>query len=227
MIFRQLFDPASSTFTYLVADEPSREAVLVDPVADRVGSDYLPLLATLGLRLVWVLDTHVHPGATSAAGALHAATGARTARHEATTAADVDLRLRDGDVLHAGTIPIRVLHTPGHTPCHVALVVAGDRVLTGDALLVGGCGRAEWPHGDPGQLWDSVTHRLFTLPDATRVFPGHDQRGGPVSTIGVERTANPRFLSRTRAAFIREMTAPGQPAHAPRFAHDHADAATP
>ncbi len=211
MIFRQLFDTETSTYTYLVGDERTCEAAIFDPVREHVASDYLPLLSDLALRLVYVFDTHVHADHVTGAGALRAATGAKTALHESTRAACVDIRLKDGDVLWVGSIPVQAIHTPGHTPCHLSYVVHHDRVLTGDALLIGGCGRTDFQGGDAGALYDSITQRLFTLPDATLVYPGHDYRGQTVSTIGKEKASNARLSGRTRAEFIELMNNLGLP----------------
>lgn len=211
MIFRQLFDPESSTFTYLVADEAAREAILFDPVRDLVSDWYLRLLRDLSLRLVYVCDTHVHADHITGSGALREATGARTALHERAPVECIDVRLKDEQTLHVGDIQVQGIHTPGHTPCHLSYLVDNQRVLTGDALLIGGCGRTDFQGGDPGTLYDSVTERLFTLPDATLLSPGHDYRGNTQSTIGSERGTNPRFVGKSRLEFIDLMNNLGLP----------------
>ncbi len=211
MMFQQLFDSESSTYTYLVADAATREAALFDPVRDEVHPRYLPLLRDLSLRLVYVFDTHVHADHITGAAALRDATGARTALHELAGAAGVDVPLRDGQVLLVGAIAVRALHTPGHTPCHVSYLVNGDRVLTGDALLIGGCGRTDFQGGDAEVLYDSVTGRLFGLPGDTVVYPGHDYRGNVESTIAAERRTNSRFAGRSREEFVELMRNLGLP----------------
>jgi glyoxylase-like metal-dependent hydrolase (beta-lactamase superfamily II) len=216
MLFRQLFDGESSTYTYLVADEATREAALVDTVREQVDRD-AKLLAELGLRLKCVLETHVHADHVTAAGELRRRTGARTyvAREDGPACADEGLV--DGDEVTLGeSVVLRVIATPGHTAgCLSYLVgtrapgeVRFDRVLTGDALFVRGCGRTDFQGGDAGTLFDSVTKRLFTLGDDVLVYPGHDYRGMTASTIGEEKRWNPRLgAGKTRSEFVSLMGA--------------------
>ncbi len=202
MLIRQLFDPQTSTFTYLIADLETREAALIDPVLEQLDRD-LGLLRDLGLTLVHVLETHVHADHVTAAGRLRERTGARTCA-SAAGAPCIDVRLGDGDVVHVGAIPISVLATPGHTDDGLSYRVDGA-VFTGDTLLVRGCGRADFQNGDAGALHDSITRTLFALPDETVVYPGHDYRGHTASTIGEEKRCNPRLVGRDRAGFIELM----------------------
>ena len=191
MIFRQLFDKESSTYTYLLGDEATGEAALIDPVVEQVGRD-LHLLEELGLRLTVVLDTHVHADHVTGAGTLRDRTGARThfsARGGPTCA---DVLLADGDTVAIGGLSLRALATPGHTDSCMSYVL-GDRVFTGDALLVRGCGRTDFQEGDSSTLWSSVHDKLFALSDATYVYPAHDYRGHTCSTIGEEKKSNPRL----------------------------------
>ena len=208
MIFRQLFDAESSTYTYLLADPATREAVLIDAVREQVDRD-LGLLVELDLELVYVLDTHVHADHVTGAGALRDRTGARTVVG-GRAAPCADVHVGHGDVLRAGSLEIHVLATPGHTDDSVSYVV-GDRVFTGDALLVRGTGRTDFQNGDAGALYDSITRVLFALPDATQVFPAHDYRGHTATTIGEEKRFNPRVAGKSRDEFValmRELNLP-------------------
>ncbi len=202
MILRQLFDKESSTYTYLVADEATREAALVDAVLGQVERD-LSLVSELGLTLKFILETHVHADHVTAAGVLRDRTGAKTAA-SAIGAPCVDLALRHGDALTLGVHPITVLATPGHTDDGLSFLT-GAHVMTGDTLLIRGCGRADFQNGDPGALYDSIHNILFNLPDETVVLPGHDYRGFTSSTIGEEKGLNPRLANRSRDAFITLM----------------------
>ncbi|MCG5056367.1 MAG: MBL fold metallo-hydrolase [Myxococcales bacterium] len=202
MIFRQLFDPESSTYTYLVADPGTGDAALVDPVREQVERD-LKLLADLGLRLSLVLETHVHADHVTAAGLLRERTGARTVASER-GAPCADLRVNHGETLKLGQLDVKVLATPGHTDDSLSFLI-GDRVFTGDALLIRGSGRTDFQNGSPEHLWHSLTQVLFALPDETLVFPGHDYKGQTVSTIGEEKRHNPRLAGKTREEFIELM----------------------
>lgn len=208
MILRQLFDKESSTYTYLVADPATREAALVDPVREQVDRD-LALLSELGLTLTWVLETHVHADHVTAAGLLRERTGARTAA-SAVGAPCVDRQLADGDVVEVGGVSITALATPGHTDDGISFKVGGF-VLTGDTLLVRGCGRADFQNGSPETLYDSITQVLFALPDDTVVLPGHDYKGFSTTTIGEEKRHNPRVAGKSRAEFTAIMNALGLP----------------
>ncbi len=208
MIFRQLFDAESSTYTYLLADLATREAVLIDPVREQVERD-LKMLGELGLRLIYVLDTHVHADHVTGAGALRERTGARTVvgAHVAPCA---DIHVRHGDLLRVGALEIRVLATPGHTDDSVSYLV-GDRVFTGDAMLVRGNGRTDFQNGDAVTLYDSITRVLFALPDTTMVYPAHDYQGHTATTIGEEKRWNPRIAGKSREDFVaimRELNLP-------------------
>lgn len=208
MIFRQLFDFESSTYTYLVADPVTRRAALVDPVREQVDRDLL-LVAELGLELAWVLETHVHADHVTGAAILRDRTGARTvSSHRG--AACADLHVGDGDVIRVGELELRVLETPGHTDDSVSYV-AGDRVLTGDGLTIRGAGRTDFQNGDPRRLYDSITRVLFALPDETFVYPGHDYRGQTVSTIGEEKRHNPRVAGKSVEEFVTIMNGLGLP----------------
>lgn len=208
MILRQLFDKESSTYTYLVADPTTRQAALIDPVLEQVDRD-LALVAELGVSLTWVLETHVHADHVTAAGSLRERTGAKTAA-SAVGAPCVDRALKDRDVIALGDVRITALETPGHTDDGLSFTV-GDYVLTGDTLLIRGCGRADFQNGSPEALYESITEVLFALPDETVVLPGHDYKGFTASTIGEERRHNPRVAGRTKEEFAAIMNALGLP----------------
>lgn len=208
MILRQLFDAESSTYTYLVADAETREAALVDPVKEHVERD-LKLLGELGLRLTYVLETHVHADHVTAASLLRDRTGAKTVA-SGKGAPCVDVHVGDRDQVRVGSVTLTALATPGHTDDGVSWLAEGH-VLTGDTLLIRGCGRTDFQNGDAGQLWDSITKVLFALPDETVVLPGHDYKGLTRSTIGEEKKHNPRVAGRTREEFVALMGSLGLP----------------
>jgi len=202
MIFRQLFDQESSTYTYLLGDTATGAAALVDPVLEQADRD-LALVQELGLRLTHVLETHVHADHVTAAGLLRQRTGCRTVGSPS-GAACTDLSVQDGDIIHIGGLEARVIATPGHTDDSLTYHI-GDKLFTGDALLIRTCGRTDFQNGDAGALFDAIHGRLFTLPDSTHVYPGHDYKGRTVSTIGEEKQHNARLAGRTRDDFISLM----------------------
>ena len=195
----QLFDAPSSTYTYIVADEVSRDAAIIDPVLAHADRD-LAELARHGLNLRWILDTHVHADHETGANALKTTLGAATAVGAACGSVGHDRALSEGDVLPLGSRAIRIIATPGHTPG--SLTYHWERnIFTGDSLLIEGCGRTDFQNGSSDQLYDSVTRKLFSLPDDTVVWPGHDYRFRGSSTIGHEKRHNPRFAGKDCAAF--------------------------
>ena len=203
MLFRQLFDSESSTYTYLLADEATGDAALIDPVREQLERD-LRICRELGLTLRYAFDTHVHADHITAAGDLRERTGASTV--SCVTGADcASVHLSHGGEVRIGGLVLKALATPGHTDDSLSFFVE-DRVFTGDALLIRGCGRTDFQNGSPAQLYDSVTQVLFALPDRTLLYPGHDYTGQTMSTIGEERRHNPRLASKTREEFIALMT---------------------
>ncbi len=204
MLFRQMFDSESSTYTYLLADLEQKEAILVDPVLEQVERD-LKLLQELGLTLRYCLETHIHADHITGTGKLRELTGCLDILPENAQAECANRHIQDEETLELGAIILKAIATPGHTDSHMAYLVNGERVLTGDALFIRGCGRTDFQNGDAGTLYNSVTKKLFTLPDATLVYPAHDYRGHTVSTIGEEKQWNPRFANRDKNNFIELM----------------------
>jgi sulfur dioxygenase len=207
MIFRQMFDRESYTYTYLLGDEQTREAVLIDPV-DTELSLYSRLLEELDLKLVLALDTHVHADHVTALGLLREKTGCATMVGSEGEVDCASAGLEDGQLLEVGDIVIRVLFTPGHTNDSFSFIVADDGatyLFSGDTLLIRGTGRTDFQNGSAADLYDSLHNKLLTLPDETLVYPGHDYKGWTVSTIGEEKINNPRLEPPTKDAFIELM----------------------
>jgi glyoxylase-like metal-dependent hydrolase (beta-lactamase superfamily II) len=203
VIFRQLFDRESCTYTYLLGCRDSREALLIDPVVANA-DDYCCLLEELELRLVVAADTHVHADHITALGALRDRLGCVTVMGEQAHAACVSRAVGDGDSFAAGSVSLRVVYTPGHTDDSYCFVMA-DRVFTGDTLLIRGTGRCDFQNGDPLAAYRSLFERVLALPDDTLVYPGHDYRGNTVSTIGEERRWNPRLQVRSAEEYAALM----------------------
>jgi sulfur dioxygenase len=203
MLFRQLFDPQSSTYTYLLASRPGGEALLIDPVQDQTAR-YLQLVQELGLRLVIAIDTHTHADHITALGDLRSASGCVTLMGERTRAECVTARFRDGESIGFDGVRLRAMYTPGHTDESFSLV-GEDRVFTGDALLIRGTGRTDFQNGDPLAAYDSIFNKLLRLPDETLVYPAHDYRGWTVSSIGEEKLWNPRLQVRSAEEYAGVM----------------------
>ena len=191
MIFRQLFEPVSSTYTYLLGCQATGKAVLIDPVISAVERD-LAELSRLGLKLAYSLDTHIHADHITAGLELKKRTGSLIAAPAIDALPCTDEGLEEGRDLVVGSLRLQPIHTPGHTDGHFAYL-AGDRLFTGDALLIDGCGRTDFQNGNADDLFHSVREKLFRLPDDTLVYPGHDYQDRRVSTIAQEKKRNPRL----------------------------------
>jgi glyoxylase-like metal-dependent hydrolase (beta-lactamase superfamily II)/rhodanese-related sulfurtransferase len=193
MIFRQLFDPQSSTYTYLLGDDRSREAVIVDPVFEQAGRD-VALVKELGLTLRWTLETHVHADHVTGAWLLKRQLGSRIALAQSGGAEGADLYLVHGDRIDFGRRHLRIRATPGHTNGCLSYVLDDESLaLTGDCLLIRGSGRTDFQQGDPRAMFRSIHAQIFTLPEACLLYPGHDYRGLTVTSVGEERRFNPRL----------------------------------
>ncbi len=204
MIFHQLFEKETSTYTYLLADSDSKEAVLIDPVLETVERD-LKLIQELGLKLIYVLDTHIHADHVTAAGEIRKRLGIKTAVSHGAKVDCADLTMKDGTEIKFGKHLLKVLETPGHTDSCISLVCEG-RVFTGDALLIRGNGRTDFQQGSSDRLYESINQKLFALPANTQVFPAHDYNGQTSSTIEMEMEFNPRVGQRkTKQEFIEIM----------------------
>lgn len=199
----QLFDPASSTYTYVLVDAATRDALIIDPVDEQVERD-LAVLREHGLKLQWTVETHAHADHITSAGQLAEHAGAKTAAPAGCGITTAAVQLADGDTLQFGGETLKALHTPGHTAGSMSFLWRGH-VFTGDTLLIHGCGRTDFQSGSAEALYKSLTEVLFTLPDATVVWPGHDYQGRTHSTIGAEKAGNPRVAGKTLAEFVRTM----------------------
>ena len=191
IIFRQLFDYDTWTYTYLLADPDTKEGILIDSVKEQVDRD-LKLLEELEIKLVYLLETHVHADHVTGAGEIRKATGAKIVYGAAANISCADIGVQDGEKLTFGSTFIQVIATPGHTDGCTSYFIE-DKIFTGDTLLIRGCGRTDFQQGSSAGLWESVTGKLFTLPDATEVYPAHNYKGVMASTIGEEKKFNARL----------------------------------
>lgn len=203
MIFRQLFDSASSTYTYLLASRAGGEALLIDPVLEQTDR-YLQLLEELHVELVKAVDTHVHADHITALGDLRERTGCVTLMGEQSRATCVSMTVRDGEIIDVDGVKLTALYTPGHTDDSYSFVME-DRVFTGDTLLIRGTGRTDFQNGDPYAQYESIFARLLQLPEETLVYPGHDYKGWTVSTIGEEKRHNPRLQVKSADEYAEIM----------------------
>ena len=206
MIFRQFIDPETSTHTYLLADDSTREAVLIDPVLEHFDRDRT-LLRELDLTLRYTLETHVHADHITAAGLFRKEQGSEVAVSAAAGVDAADIKFKDGDAIRFGSTTLEVCSTPGHTAGCVTYV-CHDRgmAFTGDALLIRGCGRTDFQQGDASLLFRSVRNKIFALPDETLLFPGHDYKGRMVTSVAEEKRFNPRLgLDKSEADFVAIM----------------------
>jgi sulfur dioxygenase len=209
MIFRQLFDSTSGTYTYLLASRRGGEALIIDPVLEKVDR-YLQLVRELDVKLVKAVDTHLHADHITGLGALRDRTHCITVMGEQTHADVVSMRVAEGDSVEIDGVRLDVLYTPGHTDDSYSFRMA-DRVFTGDTLLIRGTGRTDFQNGDPRAQYDSIFNKLLKLPDATLVYPAHDYKGDTVSTIGEEKLHNPRLRVKSMdeyAALMNNLNLP-------------------
>jgi len=203
MLFRQLFERDSGTYTYLIAGRTGGEALLIDPVRAEL-SQYLRLIDELDLRLVFAIDTHVHADHITALGDLRTETNCATLMGAQSKAECVSRKISDGERLKVDGLELRALHTPGHTDDSYSFVM-NDRVFTGDTLLIRGTGRTDFQNGDAGVQYESLFGKLLQLPEQTLVYPAHDYKGWTVSTIAEERAHNPRLRVRSKQEYIKLM----------------------
>jgi glyoxylase-like metal-dependent hydrolase (beta-lactamase superfamily II) len=203
MIFRQLFDNVSSTYTYLIASRRGGEALIIDPVLEKVDR-YIQLVAELDLKLVKAVDTHLHADHITGLGALRDRTHCITVMGERSKVDVVSMRLSEGDKLTIEGVALDVLYTPGHTDDSYSFLMR-DRVFTGDTLLIRGTGRTDFQNGDPRAQYDSIFNKLLRLPDETMIFPAHDYKGETVSTIGEEKAFNPRLQVKSIDQYVDLM----------------------
>ncbi|MGB0954977.1 MAG: MBL fold metallo-hydrolase [Panacagrimonas sp.] len=207
MIFRQMFEPVSSTYTYLLASGPGREALIIDPVKEKL-EQYLAVINDLDLKLVRAIDTHTHADHITALGDLRDRTGCVTMMGEFTKAQCVSQSVSQGETIDVDGIKLDSIYTPGHTDESFSFVLNPAKpkaVFTGDVLLIRGSGRTDFQGGDPNKSWDSIVNKLFKLPDETTLYPGHDYKGWTASSIGEEKRANPRIAGKTQSEYVDIM----------------------
>src|SRR5947209_4943125 len=203
MIFRQLFDSVSGTYTYLLASQRGGETLIIDPVLEKI-QRYIQLIKELDLRLVKAVDTHLHADHITGLGALRDHTHCITVMGEMSKADVVSMRLSDGDQLTIEGVSLEAIYTPGHTDDSYSFVMS-DRVFTGDTLLIRGTGRTDFQNGDARAQYDSIFNRLLKLPEETLVYPAHDYKGDTVSTIGEEKRYNPRLQVKSIDDYVELM----------------------
>lgn len=203
MIFRQLFDSTSSTYTYLIASRSGGEAALIDPVKEQVPL-YLQLIKQLQLKLIMAIDTHTHADHMTGLGDLRDAVDCRTMMGAQTKADCVSVRVTDGEKISLDGITLEAIYTPGHTDDSYSFRLE-DRIFTGDTLLIRGTGRTDFQNGNARVQYDSLFHRLLTLPEQTFVYPAHDYKGWTVSTIGEEIRHNPRLQVQSVEEYVEIM----------------------
>ena len=191
MIFEQLFDQKSSTYTYIIASGEGREALIIDPVIEH-SDEYSTILKNLDLKLVKVIDTHIHADHISALNELNKRTNCIRVMGEKSKSEVIDLRIKDGEKINVEEVELQAIYTPGHTDCSYSFLM-NDRVFTGDTLLINGSGRTDFQNGNAYDAYDSIFNKLLKLPEKTLVFPAHDYNGKKFSTIENEKNKNPRL----------------------------------
>ena len=204
MIFKQLFDNKSSTYTYLIASSNGREALIIDPVEENV-AEYVKLLEELNLKLVKVIDTHIHADHITGASKLKNKTNCTTIMGENSPAETVDLKLKDGEIIKVDQLEIKALYTPGHTSDSYSFLM-NNYLFSGDTLLINGTGRTDFQNGSSEDAYHSLFDKLLKLPEETLLYPGHDYNGKKVSTIGDEKKFNPRLQVDSINQYIEIMS---------------------
>ena len=204
MIFRQVFDNKSSTYTYLIASAKGREAVIIDPVIENVES-YIKLLNELDLKLVKVIDTHIHADHVTGASKLKLATNCSTLMGEHTPADAVEIKVKDDEIIKIDQIEIKAMYTPGHTSDSYSFLM-DNCLFSGDTLLINGTGRTDFQNGSSKDAYNSIFNRLLKLPEDTILYPGHDYNGKESSTIGNEKKFNPRLQVKNVDEYVELMS---------------------
>ena len=204
MIFRQVFDNKSSTYTYLIASAKGREAIIIDPVLENVKS-YINLLNELDLKLVKVIDTHIHADHITGATELKKSTNCSTIMGEHTPADAVEIKVKDDEIIKIDQIEIRAMYTPGHTSDSYSFLM-NNHLFSGDTLLINGTGRTDFQNGNSKDAYNSIFNRLLKLPEDTLLYPGHDYNGNEFSTIGIERKFNPRLQVKNVDEYVELMS---------------------
>jgi glyoxylase-like metal-dependent hydrolase (beta-lactamase superfamily II) len=203
MIFEQLFDTKSSTYTYIISSGKGREALIIDPVIEHT-NEYIKVLKNLDLKLVKVIDTHIHADHITALNELNKRTNCTRIMGEKSKSEVIDLRIKDGETIKVESIEIKSIYTPGHTDCSYCYLM-NDRVFTGDTLLINGTGRTDFQSGSPYDAYDSLFNRLLKLPEKTLIFPAHDYNGEKNSTIENEKNNNPRLQVNSKEEYAEIM----------------------
>ena len=204
MIFKQIFDQKSSTYTYLIASAKGREALIIDPVVENV-EDYIRLLTNLDLKLVKVIDTHIHADHVTGAGKLRDKTKCVTIMGEHTPTNAVEVKVKDDEIIELDKLKIKALYTPGHTSDSFCFLM-DNHLFSGDTLLINGTGRTDFQNGNSKDAYNSIFNRLLKLPDETLLYPAHDYKGETVSTIGKEKKYNPRLKVKNVEEYIEIMS---------------------
>ena len=203
MIFKQVFDIKSSTYTYLIASAKGREAVIIDPVLENV-DEYINILKELDLKLVKVIDTHIHADHITGASKLKRTTNCKTLMGEHTPAETVEIKVKDEEIIKLDQLEIKALHTPGHTSDSYSFLM-DNHLFSGDTLLINGTGRTDFQNGSAKDAYNSIFNRLLVLPEETLLYPAHDYNGKKVSSIGNEKKFNPRLQVRNEEEYVEIM----------------------
>ncbi len=203
MIFEQLFDTKSSTYTYIISSGEGREALIIDPVIEHT-NDYLKILEKLKLKLVKVIDTHIHADHITALNELNKRTSCTRIMGENSKSEVIDIKVKDNEKINIENIELKAMYTPGHTDCSYSYLM-NDRVFTGDTLLINGTGRTDFQNGSSFDAYDSLFNKLLKLPEKTLVYPAHDYNGKKFSTIETERNNNPRLQVSSKEEYAEIM----------------------